>query len=461
MYFAQPDTFFGGLAGERTAQIVATAADVVLVVGPDDSILDASFGVEALFNSGGREWVGRRLHDTVTPEALGKVESMLAEARGGASAIKPREINHAVPNASDMPVRYAAAKLDEDGNVVCFGRDISRLSALQQKLVASQLSLEREFARLKAGERRYRQIFNLSEAPKIILDADTLDVVDMNAAAERTVGHALSGKRLPVEALFAKGERQTLHALLRATLSDQLLDATELEMGDGQRVGVSAQPFHQGHSSYLLVHLRPSGSSDRPDLLSRRNWLDGICSLPDGFVVVDTRRKVLDANRAFVELVGATSLREVVGTPFDSYFERAGVDGAVLMSNVSDYGMVRRFATVLASPAGDTERVEVSGTLLNGEMGWAAFLLRSTIPSGVGDVAVVESASREQIMSLVGHVPLKDIVRETTTMIEDLCIQTALDLTKGNRVSAARMLGLSRQSLYAKLARNESPDPSF
>ncbi|MEL6947843.1 MAG: helix-turn-helix domain-containing protein, partial [Pseudomonadota bacterium] len=39
-----------------------------------------------------------------------------------------------------------------------------------------------------------------------------------------------------------------------------------------------------------------------------------------------------------------------------------------------------------------------------------------------------------------------------------LCIETALDLTKGNRVSAARMLGLSRQSLYAKLARDSDDD---
>jgi DNA-binding NtrC family response regulator len=54
---------------------------------------------------------------------------------------------------------------------------------------------------------------------------------------------------------------------------------------------------------------------------------------------------------------------------------------------------------------------------------------------------------------LVGRLPLKDIVRETTDLIEQLCIEAALQLTGDNRASAAEMLGLSRQSLYIKLRR--------
>ena len=59
----------------------------------------------------------------------------------------------------------------------------------------------------------------------------------------------------------------------------------------------------------------------------------------------------------------------------------------------------------------------------------------------------------EQLTELIGRVPLKDIVRETTDVIERLCIEAALNLTGDNRASAAEMLGLSRQSLYVKLRR--------
>jgi DNA-binding NtrC family response regulator len=48
---------------------------------------------------------------------------------------------------------------------------------------------------------------------------------------------------------------------------------------------------------------------------------------------------------------------------------------------------------------------------------------------------------------------MKEIVRESTDLIERLCIEAALTLTSNNRASAADLLGLSRQSLYSKLHR--------
>jgi len=50
-------------------------------------------------------------------------------------------------------------------------------------------------------------------------------------------------------------------------------------------------------------------------------------------------------------------------------------------------------------------------------------------------------------------VPLKELVRESTELIEQLCIEAALRMTGNNRASAAEVLGLSRQSLYVKLRR--------
>ncbi|MEO0865706.1 MAG: helix-turn-helix domain-containing protein, partial [Pseudomonadota bacterium] len=55
------------------------------------------------------------------------------------------------------------------------------------------------------------------------------------------------------------------------------------------------------------------------------------------------------------------------------------------------------------------------------------------------------------VMDLVGSASLKDIVAETTDVVEKMCIETAVNLTRNNRVAAAEMLGLSRQSLYVKL----------
>ena len=62
-------------------------------------------------------------------------------------------------------------------------------------------------------------------------------------------------------------------------------------------------------------------------------------------------------------------------------------------------------------------------------------------------------SSIDQVTQRVGRVPLKELVRESTDLIEALCIETALEVTQDNRASAAELLGLSRQSLYAKLRR--------
>ena len=69
--------------------------------------------------------------------------------------------------------------------------------------------------------------------------------------------------------------------------------------------------------------------------------------------------------------------------------------------------------------------------------------------------------SLEEMTDLVGRVPLRELVRETTDIIERMCIEAALKMSGQSRASAAEMLGLSRQSLYVKLRRygiGDSPE---
>ena len=64
---------------------------------------------------------------------------------------------------------------------------------------------------------------------------------------------------------------------------------------------------------------------------------------------------------------------------------------------------------------------------------------------------VVSEKATKKIMKLVGSAPLKDLVADTSDIVEKICIETALKMTKNNRVATAEMLNLSRQSLYVKL----------
>jgi DNA-binding NtrC family response regulator len=52
-----------------------------------------------------------------------------------------------------------------------------------------------------------------------------------------------------------------------------------------------------------------------------------------------------------------------------------------------------------------------------------------------------------------GETPLKTLVQAAVAVVERHYVETALRMTDGNRTAAAERLGLSRQSLYAKLNR--------
>ncbi|MEM1318447.1 MAG: transcriptional regulator PpsR [Pseudomonadota bacterium] len=456
--FARAKDHFEGLAPERTAKIVASAADVTLVIDAHGVIRDAAFGVEALFNSGGRSWSGRPLMETVTAECEDKVISLLEDARKGGS-IRSREINHSLPHGEDMPVRYSASQLDDDGSVIVFGQDISRIVVLQQKLMNAQLSMERDFAKLRAGELRYRMMFQLSDVAQVVVEAEGLTVADMNAAAGRLLGVEVNGAGdRNLAELFDTDDSAVLENVLRATVDEDREHDIAINLSDGNALALTATPFRQDRKTYLLIHLAPRGEGGASGQVALdRQVMEIVEQMPDAFVLTTPDRKILATNAAFLDLLNIDSVRDTEGTVFDHWFERPGVDCNVLVANMKEHGVVRRFATMLRSRFGRVESVEIAATRIpHRDTHILGFLIRPlAAPAGtsMGEETAL-TRSNEQITNLVGHMPLKDIVRETTHMIEQLCIETALDLTKGNRVSAARMLGLSRQSLYAKLARD-------
>jgi transcriptional regulator PpsR len=182
-------------------------------------------------------------------------------------------------------------------------------------------------------------------------------------------------------------------------------------------------------------------------------------SAPDAFVVTDLDGLILTANHAFMDLAQLATETQVRGQSLERWLGRTGVDLNVLITNLRQRGAVRLFATVMRGEFGASTEVEISGVAVTeGEQPCLGFTIRDVSRRLVPEVRTT-GAGREmprsvgQMTELVGRVPLKDIVRDTTDLIEQLCIEAALELTHDNRASAAEMLGLSRQSLYVKLRR--------
>ena len=178
--------------------------------------------------------------------------------------------------------------------------------------------------------------------------------------------------------------------------------------------------------------------------------------MPDAFVLTDMQGRILSANQAFSDMLQLPAGEAVQGQSLDRWLGRSSVDLNVLIGNLRQHGVLRLFPTTLRSGYGEPGAVEISAVAVpDGPQPCLGFSIRDVarrLPAD-GRSSRQLPRSADQLTGLVGRLPLKDIVGETTDLIERLCIEAALELTRDNRASAAEMLGLSRQSLYVKLRR--------
>ena len=178
---------------------------------------------------------------------------------------------------------------------------------------------------------------------------------------------------------------------------------------------------------------------------------------PDGLVITESDGRVVRANPAFIEMAQLGSAEQSRGELLDRWLGRAGVDFSVALANLRQNGSIKLFSTALRGEHGAATEVEVSAvSLADGDhrsgFGFAIRNVEKRL-SASSPSARELPRSVAQLTELIGRVPLRDLVREATDVIEKLSIEAALELTGDNRASAAEMLGLSRQSLYVKLRR--------
>jgi hypothetical protein len=70
-----------------------------------------------------------------------------------------------------LPFRYCAVPLGADGTVLITGSDLRIISEQQQQIVAAQQAMEREYAKLRQAEARYRLLFRMAAEAVMVIDA--------------------------------------------------------------------------------------------------------------------------------------------------------------------------------------------------------------------------------------------------------------------------------------------------
>lgn len=446
------------------SNLITAACDIALVVNEGDGgvIHDVSFGSDELERSlRTQDLLGKPWAETVTSESRPKILALLKDA-AARSEPRWRQVTHPSAIGDDVPVLYSALQVGSRGRVIAMGRSMRPLAEMQQQLIEAQRSMEREYSRLRQAETRHRLLFQVASEAVAVVDAGTGKVVEANPAAMQMLGDA--GKRLvgrPLGEAFAAPSRRALDALLgKVQAVGHAEDFPLRPLSDGGRAfRVSASLFHEGRNDFFLVRLLP-GDLDPDGIAQQRRKsrvFEVVEGAPDGFVVTDIKGQIQFANRAFLELVQLGTEEQVRDEPLDRWLGRPGLNFGLLASQLREHRQLRQFATVIRGEYGSTTDVEIGAVAVTeGDTEYCGFTIRDVSrrlqasPRG----AVERPRSVEQLTELVGRVPLKELVRESTDMIERLCIEAALQLTNDNRASAAEILGLSRQGLYAKLHRH-------
>ncbi len=470
--FVSPQTSLGDLDATAAATLIGASSDITLVLDGAGVIRDTAFQSGQLLDDlpESKGWVGQPIVATVAPDSRPKIAALLQDA-AAQNEPKWRHINHLAADGRSIPVMYCGVQVGGDGRVVAFGRDLRAMSALQQRLMNAQQGMERDYARLRDVEMRYRLLFQLSSEAVLILDPAKGRVTEANPAAKAMCGTGtadVTGRAL--SDLFDKGSLPAIQSQIDAIRAGgRAADVPGRLVADGRPVTLRMSLFRQENATLVLMRMVPVLASAAIKTLPdpKLTLLRAVESAPDAYVVTDDDGDIITANAAFLELVQLLHEDEAVGQPLDRWVGESGVDLSVLTANLRSRGAVRFFSTTVHGEHGAMAQVEMSAVAVPGgdrmALGYAIRNVSSRLNIGLQASPLQAGAatragkalprSVEQLTELIGRVSLKDLVRESTEVIERLAIEAALELTGDNRASAAEMLGLSRQSLYVKLRR--------
>lgn len=456
MHHFESDLVFG---------LVGAMADVVLVLDPDGTLHSASTADQRRSVGDLARYIGQPVNRILDAASQTKLATRLEQLRqrvtaGDAAAQLWCEVNHVMPDGggagANVPVRYSIHWLGTEGRFLLLGRDQRPILELQQQLVSAQVALERDYEAQRELDTRYRMLMEVTRDPILFVSTQTRRVVDLNTAAADLLGGSkaeLNGADIAQE-FEGRNPAEFFEATLAAAEAETVRPVEVQARRSQKRMALYPKVFRAAGERLLICRLDPSAASptSSADPLGdnlRALYAKGI----DGIVFIDREGVIASASESFLNLTDSPTLSAVKGRNLAEFLTRGTIDLKVLVDNAVRAGHLRLYPTRLKTDFDGEIAVEISSTRIgDGPNGLIAMVVRDASRSEALRAPVTGAdASMVNVMDLVGSSSLKDIVAETTNVVEKLCIETAVELTRNNRVAAAEMLGLSRQSLYVKL----------
>jgi transcriptional regulator PpsR len=432
--------------------LLSSACDLVLLAGPDGVVEVAAANPQSGITARLDHWSGKALDTLFAPESVSKLTQRL----GATGPLLPLEVNHTDEAGHGFPVRYTLRRWPETGHVLMMGRDLRPMAEVQQELVQAHRAIGRDHEAQRELETRYRVLMEENSFPVLIISETSGRIVDLNTSAARLLGAPRNDLMNAAVAQEFDGRRrgELIENLAKTATNDSSAFLDLNVRRTGQRVKISAKLFRASRDRLLLCRISLSESAQTQqgerDQMLENLFEKGV----DGIIFLDGSGVIKAANEAFLNLTDSHSQSVVIDRSFSDFLSRGTVDLKVLLDNVKRVGHLRHYRTRLNTDYMGEVMVELSATLVHDRgKQLIAIVARDSIATDtvVWPNVAADNDGLRNVMRLVGYSTLREIVAETTEIIEKMCIEAALDMSGNNRAAAAELLSLSRQSLYVKL----------
>jgi transcriptional regulator PpsR len=440
------------------AALPTVQPDITLLLDMEGVIREATLS-PAMSGESVDGWLGRPWVEIAGDMGGDKVKRMVDDARvSGISAF--RQINQRFPSGLEIPMEFTTVLLGGRAGMLAIGKNLQAVAELQSRLIAAQQTMERDYWKLREIETRYRLVFDASNEAVMIVSAANLRIIEAN----RTAIEAVSSPRRRNEDLAGRELLHDVAAEDREAVREML--ARIRERGKALSIlvhlGAEANPWmlrgslitaEPGHV-FLLQFTPATDLSAQAPAGERSTVEDLVDYLPDGFVALDPTGIIRHANQAFLDLVQIGSKGSAIGESLGRWLWQPGADLNALLANIQRHKTVRLFTTTIRGELGTDTEIEISAGSGEGEQNHIGVLLRNVarrLPSsGESDFLRTALGSMSE---QIGKSSLRKLVKNTVGIVEQHYVKEALELAGGNRTATAELLGLSRQSLYAKLNR--------
>jgi transcriptional regulator PpsR len=440
-----------------TADLISRLCDFAFFISSDGEIIQTMTSPFLAPRLDLSSWKGLRLQDTLTTESVPKFEARIAQLKEGQKELRPVELNHRPTHQqTELPVRYTFHWSAEDGSTLLLGSDLRPVAEMQQQLVEAQIALENDYDARREHEIRLKVLMESSDVATVFIALNTGVISSCNSAAEVLLGR--SRKEL-MDAPFAtefedEGVTSLIDRMVTAASDVSITAVLANSAHGGQSYRLNPTLFRGATSQMLLCKMEPEDSSlGTMDQLAT-HLVSFFHTGVDPIVFVNMSGQILSANEAFVSVANVTHAQTLSGRSMSDFFSRGSVDLNVILESARRNGKMRLYSTKILNEHGDERPVEISTTQIRTEREPICVLVMRNARRVEGISTPTSQMSEEEVNSvveLIGSQSLKDVVARSTDVVEKMCIETAIRMTSNNRVAAAEMLGLSRQSLYVKL----------